>query len=245
MIAAKKNAGFTLIELMIVVAVIAVIAVIAIPKFASSKLSANELSAIATLKAIAQAQNQVQASNSIDTDADGAAEFAYVGELSGLIPTRVAVGGLPGPGTPGQDEITPPAMSEVLANVSNSVITKSGYMFQVFLPAPAVGGLVPALPEDPNGGKAVAPFPGSNEGEVLWCAYAWPMVAKKTGTPVFFVNQEGVILKSPNRGAVPYQGLAGAPPFDAAFTIPGDMSSSVAGIVGGIANDGNLWVSVN
>jgi type IV pilus assembly protein PilA len=47
--------GFTLIELMIVVAVIAIIAAIAIPSLLNAKMAANEASAIKTLRSISVA----------------------------------------------------------------------------------------------------------------------------------------------------------------------------------------------
>ena len=51
-----KNPGFTLIELMIVIAIIAVIAAIAIPGLISSQRSSNERNASASLKTLASAE---------------------------------------------------------------------------------------------------------------------------------------------------------------------------------------------
>ena len=47
-----KQAGFSLIELLIVVAIILVIAAIAIPSFLSSRMAANEASAVESLRTI-------------------------------------------------------------------------------------------------------------------------------------------------------------------------------------------------
>jgi type IV pilus assembly protein PilA len=52
----KRQAGFSLIELLIVVAIILIIAAIAIPSFLSSRMSANEASAVASVRSISTAE---------------------------------------------------------------------------------------------------------------------------------------------------------------------------------------------
>ncbi|HEY3320500.1 MAG TPA: DUF2950 family protein [Planctomycetota bacterium] len=73
-----RTAGFTLIELMIVVAIIAIIAAIAIPSLLRSRMAANETAAAAACKAFAEAE---EIYHRTDYNRDGVLEYCQ--HLSG------------------------------------------------------------------------------------------------------------------------------------------------------------------
>ena len=242
----QRNAGFTLIELMIVVAIIAIIASVAIPRLMAARLSANESAAISTLRSLTSAQAQVQSSGAIDTDADGSGEYGYFAELAGTIPVRLNNGGAPAIGAVGVDELNPAVISSAFGQLTNSLVSRSGYNFQMWLPDATAAGLTPALAEAPAGGSG-AVLPDGNNCEILWACYAWPMNAGQTGNRAFFVNQEGDLLQTRNQGAANplYDGINVMPTFDAIYTVGGDMGSQIS--IGGQplpAVDGNVWVPV-
>ena len=79
-----KRVGFTLIELMLVIAIITVIAAIAIPNMFRAKMSANEANAIGSLRTIYAAEMQYQ-NASIDTT-NGINQFGALDELSAATP---------------------------------------------------------------------------------------------------------------------------------------------------------------
>jgi type IV pilus assembly protein PilA len=126
-----KQKGFSLIELLIVVAIILIIAAIAIPNLLRARISANEASAVASLRTM------------------NTASITY-NSTYGNYPTTLTQ---LGPVTPGSSPTSATAdlLDQVLAPTGGvSTATKSGYTFNFVSPVANVGYTVNANPTSPN-----------------------------------------------------------------------------------------------
>jgi type IV pilus assembly protein PilA len=129
----KRQKGFSLIELLIVVAIILIIAAIAIPNFIRSRMAANEASAVSSLRSV------------------NTAEVAYFTTYpnQGYSPTLVSLGGV----APCAVATVTSAclVDDLLANASAAATGKSGYFF-TYVPgaAPATTYSITGQPNNPG-----------------------------------------------------------------------------------------------
>lgn len=233
----SKKVAFTLIELIIVVTVIAIVATIATVGVLRSRITANEGSAIGTLKGIANAQCMFQNQIQVDQNSNGSGEFGIFAEITGAAKLRGK-----------NNTVGTSFLSRSMDPVINGVFaSRSGYFYQIYLPGnpnPLTDkGIAGLAAYDP---KTEEPAIGAQENR--WLCYTWPGHLGISGMRVFTIGFDGELYMLANRDAK-YNGVTVSPNANTFFKPVPAPDSYLKGepAIGGqscAVNGGEVWFNL-
>ena len=206
----KGSKGFTLIELMIVIAIIAIIAAIAIPGLLSSQRASNERNASTSLKTLTSAEADFRAN---DRDWNHVNDF-WTANISGLYTmTSAAITGNTANSTTDPsiklielsvasadtDSVVNNANNENVALTNFAVASaKAGYWYMALLTDNTLSGTAEATYRVDTGGT---PTMGTVHNTSKFGFLAFPD-SQSAGKYVFIVNENNTIFRSATTGVV-------------------------------------------
>ncbi|MFW5860257.1 MAG: prepilin-type N-terminal cleavage/methylation domain-containing protein [Planctomycetota bacterium] len=174
--------GFTLIELMIVIAIIAIIAAIAIPSLLENKITANESAAANSLSSGVYAGEVTYMGSAFnDLDEDNSGEAGYLGQMAGTAsPYTASAVEVNQIDTAFEDD-----GDYTAATLESTTDTKSGYMFGMVID---IGGVAD--------GSTVASAASDEikNAENYWCCVAWPDEFGDSGRRTFIITNTKTVM---------------------------------------------------
>ena len=203
----SKKGGFTLIELMIVIAIIAIIAAIAIPGLLSSQRASNERNASTSLKTLSSAQADFRAN---DRDWNHVNDF-WTADVKGLYTMTsaavlTAVGGTTDPAiklielsvasADGDGTTFPSGENTDLTTYAVSA-AKAGYWYQALILDNSLGAVTEATYKQDTGGTPSTMGSCHNTSKFAFCSYP---DSQSAGKFVFIVNENNTIFRSATSG---------------------------------------------
>jgi prepilin-type N-terminal cleavage/methylation domain-containing protein len=205
----RSRKGFTLIELMIVIAIIAIIAAIAIPGLLSSQRASNERNASTSLKTLSSAEADFRAN---DRDWNHVNDF-WTWNVSGLytMTSAAVLGGTANSTTDPSIKLielsvasadTDPAQPATTENVAltNFAVSsaKAGYWYHALINDLTLAGTAEQTYKLDTGGT---PAMGSVHNTSKFGFMCFPD-SQSAGKYVFIVNENNTIFRSATSGAV-------------------------------------------